>query len=271
MIRQSALLSFLKCIGMPRYLKRYFPDWQPKSCEYCCSISLARPKQNISLLWKLILRPDNCSKAHSNIFVLVAFSISWSMKRMVSSAYYKIDKPPSTRWGTTPVTWPSSLALIIRIANMSTTILNKMGESGSPCLRPFKVWKFYPIWSLILIPTWPLWMKASIHSHYFCEKPFILIVFWMKLHLTLSYAFSKLILKMTPLCFFLCNSWMVSCKTTTPSMIFRPGRKAVCVGLITFCATDNPISSHFCENFKANMKQTDGSVLLNFESFFTLW
>ena len=29
---------------------------------------------------------------------------------------------------------PSSLVLFIRIANISTTMLNKMGDSGSPCL-----------------------------------------------------------------------------------------------------------------------------------------
>ena len=29
---------------------------------------------------------------------------------------------------------PSSLVLFIRIANISTTMLNKMGDSGLPCL-----------------------------------------------------------------------------------------------------------------------------------------
>jgi hypothetical protein len=53
----------------------------------------------------------------------------------------------------------------------------------------------------------------------------------------LSYAFSKSILKITPSRFLVCDSCMVSCKITTPYMIFLPGKKAVCVGLTTFCAT----------------------------------
>ena len=35
----------------------------------------------------------------------------------------------------------------------------------------------------------------------------------------------------------MCNSWIVSCKIIAPSMMFRPGRKVVCDGLIIFSAT----------------------------------
>ena len=40
-----------------------------------------------------------------------------------------------------------------------------------------------------------------------------------------------------PIKFFVCNSWMVSCNITTPSIIFLPGMKVVCEGLTTVSAT----------------------------------
>jgi len=54
-------------------------------------------------------------------------------------------RPSSTKCGTAPLTCPFSLALAIIIANMSTAILNKIGDRGSPCLRPFFVWKYEPV------------------------------------------------------------------------------------------------------------------------------
>ena len=42
-------------------------------------------------------------------------------------------------------------------------------------------------------------MKDLIHSIHLCEKPFNQSVSTRKFHLTLSYAFSKSILKITPL------------------------------------------------------------------------
>ena len=51
-----------------------------------------------------------------------ACSRSCSIKRIVSSTYSRIDKPPFTRCDTTPVNCRSSFALLMRIVNMSTTI-----------------------------------------------------------------------------------------------------------------------------------------------------
>jgi hypothetical protein len=128
------------------------------------------------------------------------------------------------------------LALLIRIANISTTILKRIGDKWSPCQTPFFVWKFWPTASLIFIPTWPPSIKDATHLRHVGEKPFILKVCYTKDQLILSYVFSKSILNMMPFYFFLCISCMVSCNTITPSMMFLPGIKVVCDGLIVFCA-----------------------------------
>ena len=88
----SFQLSFLilrKCIGIPRYLKVKVPIPHPKICEQMHCWFLASPKQNSSLLWKLILSPESCSKAQSKSFILTAWSRLLSMKMIVSSAYCK--------------------------------------------------------------------------------------------------------------------------------------------------------------------------------------
>ena len=81
--------------------------------------------------------------------------------------------------------------------------------------------------------TQPPVTKFWIHLHHLSEKPFILRACWRKDHLTLSYAFSKSILNITPLMFFRCISWTVSCRITTPSSIFRPCIKAIWDGRTT--------------------------------------
>jgi hypothetical protein len=86
-ISQSLLFNFLKCIGIPRYLNAYDPFLHPKSCSYCGSNSLACPKQKISLLWKLIFRPDNSLKALRSSFIFLAFSRLCSINKIVSFAY----------------------------------------------------------------------------------------------------------------------------------------------------------------------------------------
>jgi hypothetical protein len=72
---------------------------------------------------------------HSKSFVFFACSRSLSMNIVVSSAYYKIDNPSSTKWGITPLIWPSSFAFVINMESISTTILNRIGDMGSPCVR----------------------------------------------------------------------------------------------------------------------------------------
>ena len=127
--------------GYSKYRNGNIPWPQPKICSYSVLKTMASPKQNNSLLWKLILRPDNCSNAHSKSFRFFACSRLFSIKRIVSSAYCKTERPLSTRCGTIPLNYWFSLALAIKIASMSTTILKSMGDSGSPCLTHFLVWK----------------------------------------------------------------------------------------------------------------------------------
>jgi hypothetical protein len=128
-------------------------------------------------------------------------------------------------------------ALFMIIANISATMLNKMGDNGSPYRNPFLVIKLSPMWSFILILTCPFCVKASIHLHHVCEKYFICKVCLTKDYFTLSYAFSKSILKMIPLCFLWLISCNVSCRITTLSIMFLPSRKVVWVGFITFWVT----------------------------------
>ena len=144
-----------------------------------------------------------------------------------------------------PEIWPSSLALAIKIANMSATKLNSKGDNESPCLKPFLVWKNFPISSFTFTPTLPFDTNDCIHEHHFYGNLFILSVYCKKLHLTLSWAFSTSNFKMTLLAMDLWSSsnvsckttTNVSCKTTTPSRICRPGMKADCVGQITLSTT----------------------------------
>jgi len=142
------------------------------------------------------------------------------------------------RWGTTPLICPSTLALFIRIASICATMLKSNGDKGSPRRRPFLVWKKCPTSSLILIATLPPEMKVLTQFIHLGENPFIRSAWKRKGHLTLSYAFSKSILRITPLCFFRCNSWTVSCKMTIPYRMFRPRISAVWVGLITWSAIE---------------------------------
>jgi hypothetical protein len=50
----SSFFSLRKWIRIPKYLNGRVPDSHPKIFLYWSSTSLALPKQNISLLWKLI-------------------------------------------------------------------------------------------------------------------------------------------------------------------------------------------------------------------------
>jgi len=86
--------------------------------------------------------------------------------------------------------------------------------------------------------TLPPVTKLWTHARQVSEKPFIRRVCWRKDQLTLSYAFSKSILTITPFSFFRCSSWTVSWRMTTPSKIFLPCIKAVWVGRTTWSATE---------------------------------
>lgn len=72
-----------------------------------------------------------------------------------------MDKPPSTRSGTTPLTWPSVFALLINIASMSATMLNKTGDKGSPCLKPFLL---QTLRMKGFSTRWISWVKSFIYG-----------------------------------------------------------------------------------------------------------
>jgi hypothetical protein len=71
--------------------------------------------------------------------MFAAYSRSFSVNRIVLSAYCRIEIPPSTRCGTSPLACPSSFALFINVDNISTTRLKSKGDNGSPYLKPFFV------------------------------------------------------------------------------------------------------------------------------------
>ena len=104
---------------MPRYLIGKLPGLHPNSSMYWFSQFFTWPKQKISLLWKLILRPDSCSKAQRMFFMFWGCSKLWSKNKIVSSGYCNIDNPPSMRCGTTPLSWSSAFALFIKSDSVS--------------------------------------------------------------------------------------------------------------------------------------------------------
>jgi hypothetical protein len=83
------------------------------------------------------LRLDNSSKAVSSSFMFLAWSKLWSMKSIMSFAYYRIDRPSSIMCEITPNIFPSVLALLIRIANMSTTMIKGLEIMGLLTSLPF--------------------------------------------------------------------------------------------------------------------------------------
>jgi hypothetical protein len=123
------------------------------------------------------------------------------------------------------------------MANISATMLNSIGERGSPCQRPLCVEKKGHMSSLTLTPTWPPETIFWIHAHHFGEKPLMRMACWRKFHFTLSYAFSKSNLRIIPSRFFLYNSYVNSCNMITPSRIFQPDINTVWEGLIIRSAT----------------------------------
>jgi hypothetical protein len=74
--------------------------------------------------------------------------------------------------------------------NTSATKLNKIGDTGSPCLTPLLVSKKALLTSLILTPTEPLFNKDWMRYMHLGLKPLCFSILSKKLLSTLSYAFS---------------------------------------------------------------------------------
>ena len=89
-----------------------------------------------------------------------------SKKSMVSIAYCRMEIPPSTRCGTTPLSWSSIFARLMNSASISATRLNRMGGRGSPCRSPFFVEKiglpYHWYWLLRSRLRWRMWSTQSI-------------------------------------------------------------------------------------------------------------
>jgi hypothetical protein len=87
-----------------------------------------------------------------------------------------------------PSTWPFSFALAIKTASISATILNKIGDRGSPCcLYPFFSLKVVPsiiigfysyitMANKILHPLTPLWIKPLHTQHLLQNMPLNFII-----------------------------------------------------------------------------------------------
>jgi hypothetical protein len=85
---------------------------------------------------------DNCFKINGMVFMLMVFSKLCSMNKTLSSTYWRMATASSTKCGMRPPTQSFSFALIMRIANISTTVLNsRIGDIGSTYLNYFKVCK----------------------------------------------------------------------------------------------------------------------------------
>ena len=99
-------------------------------------------KKKLALM-KVYFETRQFLKQKYSISFIFALSRSCPRNKMVLSAYCRIDTPPFQirRCVTNPPNWMSSYSLAISTTNISTTILKKIGDNGSPCLSPFKVSK----------------------------------------------------------------------------------------------------------------------------------
>jgi hypothetical protein len=150
-----------------------------------------------------------------------AYSKLCSINSIISSTYWMIKMPSSTKFGITPEKWPSTLALLIRIVNISTTILNRIVDKWSP-YQTFFVSKFWSTVSLIFMSTWPPSMEDATHLYHVWEKHFIRKICCTKDQLILSCVFSKSILNIIPFCF----SYASYVTQSLPSLYFFPTKKS---------------------------------------------
>jgi hypothetical protein len=119
-------------------------------------------------------------------------SKSCSMNRFVLSTYWRIESPSSTRFWTIPSIRPSIFAHSFIMVSISATILNSIGDKGSPCQRPFNVLQYHSMLSLTLIATLPLDTKIN-QSTALIKKPFILSVCWRKRPFNFIIGFLKIL------------------------------------------------------------------------------
>jgi hypothetical protein len=116
----------------------------------------------------------------------------------MSPAYCRIEIPSPTRCRMIPDICPSSFAHFIKIACKSVTMLNSIGERGCLVEGIFSFETKFLTSSLTFTATLPPIRKDLIQDIHLPKKPFIFKLWNRKGRLTLSYAFSKSILRITP-------------------------------------------------------------------------
>ena len=96
---QSLLVNFIWFIGIPRYISESgISKPIPKYACILLFIALGGAITKSSILWKLIFKPDNCSRVLSTSFSSLAYSKSWSLNKMVSYAYCRTDTTTPTNF-----------------------------------------------------------------------------------------------------------------------------------------------------------------------------
>lgn len=129
------------------------------------------------------------------------------------------------------------MALFTRPVRPSAAIINKNGESGSPCLNPLLTSKSYAGLPITRTDIELEKTQAFIHLLHFSWNPIQLSIYSRYFQLTESNAFSKSTFRNMHLSrLFLIRS-INSFSTTTPSKICLPGMNAVWQGEMTFPST----------------------------------
>jgi len=166
--------------------------------------------------------------------------------------------------GTTSLNCPSSLVLVMRIVNMSSTMLKRRDLKRVSLTKPFICLKKVPNLIIYINCYTPTSDKGFKPFDPLGRKTFHTQCLDQKRPSNLVVGVSKSILKITPFSFFQWSSCIVSCRITTPSRMLCPLMKANWwVGLIMWSGTKiTRLVSTFVKIFKTDIGQTDGSILL---------
>jgi hypothetical protein len=120
----------------------------------------------ISFLWKLIFIPDTLSKSISIHFKFLREETSQEENNNVSSVYYRARIPPGLKSSNVPLTKPVPDALASILVKASTSKLNRRGDMGSSCLKPFPVLKVAlssPLANTLIEPPKTILLIQPIH------------------------------------------------------------------------------------------------------------
>lgn len=149
---------------------------------------------------------------------------------------------------------PISRAFLTSSDNTSFTNMNYIGAKGSPCIRSFSMENSFEgllfmstdiliVDMIEIYPRPPLWIEPTYLQH--CQ-------YWS--YNTMSKAFSRSILSITPLHNFSCMVCTISPVSRMQSDMWHPFMKANCYLDISICSVmlsllDNILSSSFIVQF----------------------